>query len=290
VQTLCVEAVGATGQQHPVTGLQPYRQRIGEAGQQQVARIDLGTVAGVRDRHFVETVQQQEGRPGLQMGEEVLAGQSVCQRPVRPCCQRLLELPSMKGAAAAAVDALVEIAQRHQQRQPAAQVHRRCLGEFFGRRHGMREVGGSDSLQHRPTAEGRFAAAGGGWNVKRLRIEPLQQRDRLSFRCFFRLRPAAPLAGRRDVRLCRRRRQRRHIDMAERQRLPLLPLLAEETDVGTFAAQPVDVCVGYGRFDPPRFPVRGTVWQAPMQTLVEVLPQQRLEVVRRRILVNSAAQ
>ena len=76
--------------------------------------------------------------------------------------------------------------------------------------------------------------------------------------------------------------------MTERQRLPLLPLLAEQTDIGTFDAQPVDICVGNGRFDLPRFPARGSGWQTAMKELVKVLAQQHFERVRRGILINSA--
>jgi len=79
--------------------------------------------------------------------------------------------------------------------------------------------------------------------------------------------------------------------VAERQRLPLLQLLAEQTDIGTFDAQPVAVCVGDGRFGLPSFPARGGGWQAAMEELVEVLPQQLSElIVRRGILINPADQ
>jgi hypothetical protein len=76
--------------------------------------------------------------------------------------------------------------------------------------------------------------------------------------------------------------------VAERQRLPLLQFLAKQTDVGTLDPQPVEVCLGDDRLNLQRFPARASGWQAPMEELLKMLPQQRFELVRHGILIYPA--
>ncbi len=261
-QTVFVEAVGAAGQQHPVAGLQPYGQRIGETGQQKVARIDLGTRAGVRDRHFVEAVEQQEGGPGPQMGKEVLAGQvglpatgpptlpasppapvdEGCGGRGRRRCPRGSRAAAPAAAAgragSSATSRRIPPAPERGARDPRKQC---SAAPPSGRRSICRRRRG---LERKATPHRAAAAAGSVF---------------VPAACSLVLATELPVEEQRHA-LALRRRQRRHIDVAERQRLPLLPLLAEQIDVGTFDAQPVEVCVGDGRLDLPRFPVRGSGW------------------------------
>ena len=136
--------------------------------------------------------------------------------------------------AAAGVHRRRELAQRHEQRQPAAQLARLRLGEALRRRDGMLGRGVGMAAQRRPAAEGGLARTGGRRDEERAFVEPGEQqvgaavlglnaaRGRLG------VRPA----GRRD---------RRHVHLVERDRPPLAHVLAEQVDADARTPKPVEV-------------------------------------------------
>ena len=170
-----------------------------------------------------------------------VAGESIrAQSAVHPGGQGPRQLVAAPGAAAvAAVHGLPEFAQRHQQRQPGAQVGGCRLLEPVRGRHRVGGRGAGAALQDRPAAEGGLAGPGRGRAVEGGRVEALQQQGR---RWLLGIRGSRRRCGR-----CCGDRDRRAIDLAQGHRLALLGVLAEQVDAAVGAAQPGEVPGGDGR-------------------------------------------
>ena len=181
-----VQAVGAAGEQDAITGLLPIGQRVGEAAEQQFARIGGHAVQAMRDRHLVEAVEQQERAAGIEMRPEQGAGQSSGGDP------------STQSASAFSRSARCQVRSprpqfilRQNSRSGTSSGSR--LRKFAGTGSAKSSGAGTgwvrsrpgDALQHRPAAEGGLAGAGRRRHVEGLLVEALQQRDRfLFFRLF----------------------------------------------------------------------------------------------------------
>jgi hypothetical protein len=231
-----VEAVGATGEQDAVAGLLPNRQGVGQGAQQLLAGVAVLAVALDRDGHLVKAVEQQEGAALVQMGLEQRTVEAVRRGTVDPVDQGLLQLDAAGAAPTGGPGGAVgEVPQQQQQRQAPAQVVGGRLGIAVRRRYGMVQRAIGDGLQQRPAAEGGLAAAGRGWGVQGLAVQPLEQQrglGRLIVHCRTGLGLLVSLLG--GV----RGGQRRHIDLPQLDRLALLGILAEQLDAAVGTAQP----------------------------------------------------